>query len=139
MRKVSIIEYDDEINNKTSPSSSLYTLNSINSFESYVINNIRKGHHSDYCYAWLETGLCATSLLNIKCCYNHDYPSNWSKNKIIRHLRLLKFIQWLFNNKNDDDSITCIDINNNNNNESTDNYDEEYVCKEECSHVIEYE
>ena len=89
MKEVAIIEYDGENDSITPSSSSSYTSNLINPIESYVINHIQKGH-CGYCYAWLDTGLCASSLLNIKCSYKHKYPHDWSKDKIIRHIRLLK-------------------------------------------------
>lgn len=83
-------------------------INHMNDINHYVLN-LKRGDTTNYCYAWLDNGLCP---LSHNCQYLHKYPPYWNKAQIMQHLKMLNFMKWLWS------------------------YDEEYVSSDICGGCI---
>lgn len=52
--------------------------------DEYVRDHLMKGH-MNYCFAWLDNGVCPQYMVGGCCCYVHAYPNSWTDEMIRKH------------------------------------------------------
>ena len=54
--------------------------------------------HMNYCFAWLDNGVCPQHMVSGKCCFLHDYPNSWTDEMIrcVFPSSVFAYIQFFF-------------------------------------------